>query len=258
MEWFLRMPSLCNSTGTVFNLTPPPWGVKRSSGWTPESAASIIDHTLLRPNAAEEEILEACEEAVRYHFCTVTVNPAHVALCWEKVRGSSVKVCSVVSFPFGLSKTGIKVREAQAAVKDGAEEIDMVMNIGAEKSHDYDLVLRDARAVVRAAKRMDGYVLVKAIIETCYLTDAEKEAACRVSVKAGVDFVKTSTGYGTGGATVHDVALMRRVVGPKLGVKASGGIRDAQSFSALTSAGANRIGTSHGVDIVKEFGALSA
>lgn len=229
----------------------------RPSGWTSESAASIIDHTLLRPNATEEEIKNVCEEAVRYHFCTVTVNPVYVALCRKEVRGSSVKVCSVVSFPFGLSKTGIKVREAQDAVKDGAEEIDMVMNIGAEKSHDYELVLRDARAVVRAAKKLDVRVMVKAIIETCYLTDEEKEAVCQASVKAGVDFVKTSTGYGSGGATVHDVALMRRVVGTKLGVKASGGIRDAQSFLALTSAGANRIGTSHGVDIVKEIGALS-
>ena len=248
---------MCNSTGTVFNLKAPAQDVKKSYGWTPESAASIIDHTLLRPNATEEEILKVCEEAIKYSFWTVTVNPAHVALCREKVKGSSVKVCSVVSFPFGLSKTTIKVREAQDALRDGAEEIDMVMNIGAEKSHDYDLVFQDARAVVRAAKKMDDRVMVKAIIETCYLTDEEKETACKVSAKAGVDFVKTSTGYGTGGATVHDVALMRRVVGPKLGVKASGGIKDAQSFIALTSAGANRIGTSHGVDIVEEIGTLS-
>ena len=231
--------------------------MKKSSWWTPESAASIIDHTLLRPNATDEEILKVCEEAVKYRFCTVTVNPAHVELCRKKVKGSSVKVCSVVSFPFGLSKTGIKVKEAQNAVKDGAKEIDMVMNIGAEKSHDYALVLRDARAVVRAAKRMDDSILVKAIIETCYLTDEEKETACKVSVKAGVDLVKTSTGYGSGGATVQDVALIRRIVGPKVGVKASGGIKDAQSFMALTSAGANRIGTSHGVDIVREIGTLS-
>jgi deoxyribose-phosphate aldolase len=257
VEWLWQMPSSCNLTGTVFNPKPPVWDVNRTSGWTPESAASIIDHTLLRPDATQEEILNVCEEAVRFHFCTVTVNPAHVALCWEKVRGSSVKVCSVVSFPFGLSKTDIKVREAHDAVKDGAEEIDMVMNIGAEKSHDYDLVLRDAEAVVRAAKKMDGRVLVKAIIETCYLTDEEKESACQVSARAGVDFVKTSTGYGSGGATVHDVTLMRRVVGPKLGVKASGGIRDARSFLALTSAGANRIGTSHGVDIIREIRGLS-
>jgi deoxyribose-phosphate aldolase len=243
----------CDSTGTVFNLQLLAWDVKGPSRWTPATAAAIIDHTLLRPNATADEILNACEEAVEYRFCTVTVNPAYVALCREKLAGSSVKVCSVVSFPFGLSKTAIKVKEATDAMKDGAEEIDMVMNIGAEKSHDYDLVLGDARAVVRAAKRMDDRVLVKAIIETCYLTDEEKEVACRASVKAGVDFVKTSTGYGSGGATVHDVSLMRRVVGPKLGVKASGGIKDAEGFIALTLAGANRIGTSHGVDIVNEI-----
>jgi deoxyribose-phosphate aldolase len=231
--------------------------VKRSSGWTPETAASIIDHTLLRPNATEEEMLRVCAEAVTYRFCTVTVNPAYVELCHGKVRGSAVKVCSVISFPFGLSKTEIKVREAQDAVKDGAKEIDMVMNIGAEKSHDYALVLRDARAVVRAAKRIDDSIVVKAILETCYLTDEEKEKACKISVRAGVDFVKTSTGYGTGGATVRDISLMRRIVGPKVGVKASGGIKDAQSFIAMTTAGANRIGTSHGVDIVREIGALS-
>jgi deoxyribose-phosphate aldolase len=229
--------------------------MERVAGWTPESAAAIIDQTLLRPNATDEEILDFCEVAVRYRFCTVTVNPSQVSISWEKVKSSSVKVCSVVSFPFGLSKTDVKVREAQGAVKDGAEEVDMVVNIGAEKSHRFDLVYQDARAVVNAVKKMNQGIIVKAIIETCYLTDEEKESASMALVRAGVDFVKTSTGYGTGGATVHDVSLIRRVVGPKVGVKASGGISDAQAFSAMASAGANRIGTSRGVEIVQEVAA---
>jgi deoxyribose-phosphate aldolase len=226
--------------------------MEKASGWTPESAAGIIDQTLLRPNATEEEISDFCDEAMRYRFCTVTVNPSHAAMAWEKVKSSSVKVCSVVSFPFGLSRTDVKVREALEAIEDGAEEVDMVVNIGAEKSHRFDLVYQDAKAVAQAAKKQNE-VLVKAIIEACYLTDEEKESSCLALVRAGVDFVKTSTGYGTGGATVHDVSLIRRVVGPALGVKASGGIRDAEAFSALTSAGANRIGTSHGVEIVREI-----
>lgn len=230
--------------------------MERAPRWTPEKAAAIIDHTLLKPNSTDEDVVSLCQEAIRYRFCSVCVNPYHVTLAWEKVKASSVKVCSVVSFPFGLSKTETKVKEAQGAIKDGAQEIDMVLNISAEKSHNFDFVFEDAKAVVDAAKKMDPLVVVKAIIETCYLTDEEKESACRASAKAGVDFVKTSTGYGTAGATIHDVVLMRRVVGPSLGVKASGGIKDALTFSDLTWAGANRIGTSHGVEIIKELAAL--
>jgi deoxyribose-phosphate aldolase len=218
--------------------------------WTPESAAAVIDHTLLRPSATEEEVLRVCDEAVRYGFCTVTVNPCYVKLCAERTKGSRSKVCSVISFPFGLSRTDVKVREARLAIEEGAREVDMVLNIGAEKSHDFILVANDARAVVEAARSFNAGVVVKAILETCSLTDEEKEKACEAAVSAGVDFVKTSTGFGTGGATVHDVALMRRVVGLRAGVKASGGIKDASSFLAMTSAGANRIGTSHGIDIL--------
>ncbi|HVP23917.1 MAG TPA: deoxyribose-phosphate aldolase [Conexivisphaerales archaeon] len=232
--------------------------MEKVAGWTPESAASIIDQTLLRPNATEEEVTEFCDEAVKFRFCTVCVNPSQVSLAWERVKSSPVRVCSVVSFPFGLSKTDVKVKEALDAVEDGAEEVDMVANIGAEKSHRFDLVFKDAKAVAEAVKKPNRDVVVKAIIETCYLTDEEKESACLALVRSGVDFVKTSTGFGTGGATVHDVALMRRVVGAGVGVKASGGIRDAQAFSAMTTAGANRIGTSHGVEIVKEIATRTA
>ncbi len=232
--------------------------MERATGWTPDRAAAMIDQTLLRPNATEEELADFCDTAVRYSFCTVTVNPSVVALAWDRVKSSSVKVCSVVSFPFGLSRTEVKVREAQSAIKDGAEEVDMVANIGAEKSHRFDLVYQDAKAVAEAAKKTNSGIVVKAIIETCYLTDEEKDSASRALVKAGVDFVKTSTGYGTGGATVGDVALIRRSVGPSFGVKASGGIKDAQTFSAMAAAGANRIGTSHGVEIVKEIMARTA
>lgn len=221
--------------------------------WTPERAAAIIDHSLLRPNLKDEDLIRMCDEAVKYRFCTVTVNPCSVMLSKEKVRGSSVKVCSVVSFPFGLSRTEVKVREALVAIGDGASEIDMVLNIGAEKSHQYDVVFRDAKAVVDAAKGTDKAIVVKAILETCYLTDEEKVAACQACVKAGVDFVKTSTGYGSGGATVHDVVLMRKTVGPEIGVKAAGGISSAKTFVELASAGANRIGTSHSVDIINQL-----
>jgi len=228
-------------------------GVTSKVSWTPERAASIIDHTLLRPNATDQEILKLCDEAIRYRFCTVTVNPFYVRLCADRLRGSPSGVCSVVSFPFGLSPTEVKVREARRAIDDGASEIDMVLNIGAEKSHDFALVTEDAAAVVQAAKRYGRRILVKAILETCYLTDDEKERACEAAVSAGVDFVKTSTGFGTAGATVQDVSLMRRVVGSRAGVKAAGGIRDTASFLAMTQAGANRIGTSHGIDIVNGF-----
>lgn len=225
----------------------------KTDGWMPERAAAIIDHSLLRPNLKDEELARMCDEAIRYRFCTVTVNPCQVKLSKKKVRGSSVKVCSVVSFPFGLSKTEVKVRETMNAIEDGAMEIDMVLNIGAEKSHEYGVVFRDARAVVQAAKEVDEAIKVKAILETCYLTDEEKVAACHACVKAGVDFVKTSTGYGTGGATVHDVVLMRRTVGPEVGVKAAGGIGDSRAFVELVSAGANRIGTSHSVEIIRQL-----
>jgi deoxyribose-phosphate aldolase len=227
--------------------------MEKATDWTPESAAAIIDQSLLRPNATEEEMIDFCETAIKYKFCTVTINPSYVATAWEKVKGSSVKVCSVVSFPFGLSMTDAKVAEARGAVRDGAEEVDVVANIGAEKSHRFDFVFQDAKAVVDAVRKMNHEVLVKAIIETCYLTDEEKESASSALVRAGVDFVKTSTGYGSGGATVHDVALIRRVVGPRIGVKASGGIGDVRSFSSMAAAGANRIGTSHGVEIVREL-----
>lgn len=227
--------------------------VTTTGDWTPEKAAAMIDHSLLKPNLIESDLEKGINEALGHCFFNVTVNPDQVSFSKEKVRGSSVKVCSVVSFPFGLSKTEVKVMETREAIRDGADEIDMVLNIGAERSHNYDLVFTDAKAVVDAARKMDESVKVKAILETCYLTDDEKISACEASVKAGMDFVKTSTGYGTAGATMHDVVLMRRVVGPNIGVKAAGGIRDAKAFLALASAGANRIGTSHSVEIMKEL-----
>lgn len=208
--------------------------------------ARTIDHTWLKPDATATQIEALCREAIRYGFHAVCVNSYWVPLAAERLRGSGVKVAAVVGFPLGAGLTAAKAAEAREAVKAGASELDMVLNVGALKSGRPDDVRRDIRAVVEAA---DG-ALVKVILETGLLTGEEKVAACRLAVEAGAHFVKTSTGFGPGGATVEDVALLRRTVGPRVGVKASGGIRDAEAARRMLAAGASRLGTSSGVAIV--------
>jgi deoxyribose-phosphate aldolase len=213
---------------------------------TPAELAPLIDHTLLKADAVEAELRRYCDEAREHRFCSVCVNPANVALVAEALRGSGVKTCSVVGFPLGATTPEAKAAETADAVRNGADEIDMVINIGALKDGRLDAVRADV-AAVRAA--CPGKVL-KVIIETCLLNDDEKRTACRLSAEAGADFVKTSTGFSTGGATVADVALMREVVGDALGVKASGGVRTWDGAQALIAAGATRIGASSGVALV--------
>lgn len=208
----------------------------------------FIDHTLLAADATKDKIEKLCKEALEYHFASVCVNSCWVKLASEILSGSDVAVCTVVGFPLGAMDTESKAYEAGKAVADGADEIDMVINIGYLKSGMTTEVLEDIKAVRKAT---EGRVL-KVIIETCLLSDDEKRIACELSAEAGADFVKTSTGFSTGGATEHDVALMRSVVGDKLGVKASGGIRDYKKAKAMIDAGANRIGASAGIAIVKE------
>lgn len=214
--------------------------------------ARYIDHTLLRANATQDEIAQLCYEARTYHFASVCVNPTHVKLAAQLLKGSDVDVCTVIGFPLGASAAAVKAYETQQAIRDGATEIDMVINIGALKSRDYKAVYEDIAAVVATAHAANA--LVKVIIETALLTDEEKVIASQLSKAAGADFVKTSTGFGPGGATVEDVALMRRVVGPDIGVKASGGVRNYADTQAMIAAGATRIGASAGVAIVSEAG----
>ncbi len=212
--------------------------------------AQVIDHTLLKPEATREQIDRLCREALEYHFASVCVNPTHVGRCAELLRGSDVKVCTVIGFPLGATTTAVKAYETRQAIDDGATEIDMVINIGALKSGHLDAVQADIGAVVDAAHAAGA--LVKVIIETALLSDDEKVTACRLAQAAGAEFVKTSTGFGPGGAKVEDVALMRRVVGPEMGVKASGGVRNYADVQAMIAAGATRIGASAGVAIVSE------
>ncbi len=214
------------------------------------SVARLIDHTLLKADATQDQIAQLCYEARTHHFASVCVNPANVRLSAQLLKGSDVKVCTVIGFPLGATAAAVKAYETQQAIRDGATEIDMVINIGALKSHDYQAALDDVAAVVATAHAANA--LVKVIIETAFLTDEEKVIACQLSKVAGADFVKTSTGFGPGGATVEDVALMRRVVGPAIGVKASGGVRNLADTQAMVAAGATRIGASAGVAIVNE------
>lgn len=209
--------------------------------------ARMIDHTLLKPEATKEQIVKLAEEAKAYHFASVCVNPTWVKTAYEILKDTDVKVCTVIGFPLGATTPEVKAFETKNAIENGASEVDMVINIGALKSGNDELVEKDIRAVVEAVK---GKALVKVIIEACLLTDEEKVRACQLAVKAGADFVKTSTGFSTGGATVEDVALMRKTVGPNFGVKASGGIRTADDLLAMEKAGANRIGASAGVQII--------
>lgn len=206
-----------------------------------------IDHTLLKPDASQEQIETLIEEAKKYDFASVCVNPTWVNFAAQSLKGTDVKVCTVIGFPLGANTPELKAFETSDAIRNGVNEIDMVINIGALKSRNFDLVERDIRAVVEAAKR----TLVKVIIETCLLTDDEKVKACQIAQKVGADFVKTSTGFSTGGATVADVALMRKTVGPDMGVKASGGARSYEDALAFIEAGATRIGASSGVAIME-------
>jgi deoxyribose-phosphate aldolase len=226
--------------------------VTASLGTHPSSLdiARMIDHTLLKADASQDQIAQLCYEARTYHFASVCVNPAHVKLCAQLLKGSDVAVCTVVGFPLGATPATVKAFETQQAIRDGASEIDMVINIGALKSQDYAAVYEDIASVVRAAHA--GNAIVKVIIEAALLTDEEKVVASQLSKAAGADFVKTSTGFGPGGATAADVALMRRVVGPAIGVKAAGGVRNYADAQSMIAAGATRIGASAGVQILKE------
>lgn len=206
-----------------------------------------IDHTLLKADASQEQIETLIEEAKKYDFASVCVNPTWVNFAAQALKATYVKVCTVIGFPLGANTPELKAFETSDAIQNGANEVDMVINIGALKSRNFDLVERDIRAVVEAAKG----TLVKVIIETCLLTDDEKVKACQIAQKAGADFVKTSTGFSTGGATVEDVALMRKTVGPDMGVKASGGARSYEDALAFIKAGATRIGASSGVAIME-------
>ncbi|WP_163854194.1 deoxyribose-phosphate aldolase [Paenibacillus elgii] len=216
---------------------------------TNNEIARLIDHTLLKADASREGVIRLAEEAKQYRFASVCVNPAQVKTAYEVLKDTpDVKVCTVIGFPLGATMPEVKAFEVREAIAAGATEVDMVINIGALKDKQDDLVEQDIRAVVEAAK---GKALTKVIIETCLLTDEEKERACRLAVKAGADFVKTSTGFSTGGATAEDIALMRKTVGPDIGVKASGGVRSLEDVQAMIKAGATRIGSSSGVSIVK-------
>ena len=206
----------------------------------------LIDHTLLKQDASPEQIVKLCEEAKEFDFMSVCVNPAYVPLAANCLAGSDVKVCTVIGFPLGMNLTKTKVEEAELCIKQGAEEIDMVINVGMLKAGHNDFVKEE----IRLLKEVAGSRVLKVIIETCLLTDDEKVRACQLAKEAGADFVKTSTGFSTGGATVHDVALMRKTVGPEMGVKASGGVRTHEDLIAMVEAGANRIGTSNGTKII--------
>ena len=207
----------------------------------------LIDHTLLKSDASAEQIKKICAEARQYGFMSVCVNPARVELVHKELEGSGVKTCCVIGFPLGATLSSVKAFEAQEAIKLGAEEVDMVINIGAVKDGNWDLVESDICAVVEAAS---GKALVKVIIETCLLTDEEKIKACECAMRAKADFVKTSTGFSTAGATEHDVKLMRNVVGDSMGVKASGGVRTPEDAEKFIAAGASRLGTSNGVKLL--------
>ena len=210
----------------------------------------MIDHTLLKPDATEDQIAQLCYEARKHNFAAVCVNPTHVKLCAQLLQGTSVAVCTVVGFPLGATPPEVKAYEAQQAIDDGATEVDMVINIGALKSGDYTLVARDIATLARTCHA--GGALLKVIIEAALLNDEEKVIACQLAKEAGADYVKTSTGFGPGGATVHDVALMRQAVGPEMGVKAAGGIKSYEDAQSMIAAGATRIGASAGIRILQE------
>jgi deoxyribose-phosphate aldolase len=253
-------PSRCGCHSVLFDCCPDRLrgvidaGASRlglhATGGATGSVSTMIDHTLLKPDATRAEIEKLCREAAEFHFATVCVNPAWVATAAALLRGSGVGVCSVVGFPLGATTPDVKAYEARRAIFDGATEIDMVISIGALKSGDLRTVECDIEAVVGACRQ--GGAISKVIIEAALLTDEEKITACSLSKAAGADFVKTSTGFAAGGATAADVALMRRVVGADMGVKAAGGVRDLEGLKAMVAAGATRVGASAGVKIVQE------
>jgi deoxyribose-phosphate aldolase len=215
--------------------------------------AGLIDHTLLRPDAVPNDIVKLCCEAKHFGFATVCVNPCHISTASKELAGSPVGVCSVVGFPLGASEPSIKACEAAGAVRAGADELDVVINIGFLKGGLFDLVRSDLAGVVKSARRESPGIIIKIIIETCLLTDSEKIKACRIAVDSGANFVKTSTGWGKSGATVSDVTLLKQVVGNSCGVKASGGIKDLAAALSMIEAGASRIGTSSGQAIINEL-----
>ncbi|AKL93753.1 deoxyribose-phosphate aldolase DeoC [Clostridium aceticum] len=214
-----------------------------------EKVAGMIDHTILKPEATKEEIIQLCDEAKRYNFASVCIHPHFVPLAYDLLKDTDVKVCTVIGFPLGLNTTEVKRYETKKAIEAGATEVDMVINVGQLKDKNYEFVLKDIKAVVDEAKVK---AIVKVIIETCILTKEEKVKACKICVDAGADFVKTSTGFNKGGATKEDIELMSSIVHPKLKVKASGGIRSAADAVMMIEAGADRIGTSSGVKILNE------
>lgn len=221
-----------------------------AAGTTVDSGvAALIDHTILRPEASAEDVRRVCAEALQYGFASVCVNPARVALVASELRGSKVKTCSVAGFPLGATSTEAKMCEAELAIRAGAQEVDMVINVGALKDRDYQVVMSDVQDVAQVCHA--GHALLKVIIEACLLDDSEKVIACAIAKLAGADFVKTSTGFSKSGATAADVALMRRVVGPELGVKAAGGIRTLEDLRTMVEAGASRVGASASVKIVE-------
>ncbi|HOJ38041.1 MAG TPA: deoxyribose-phosphate aldolase [Ignavibacteriales bacterium] len=213
-----------------------------------EKLAKMIDHTLLKPEAKNDDVVKLCDEAKKYNTMSVCVNPTNISLAYEQLKNSDVKVCTVIGFPLGANTKELKAFETEDAIKNGASEVDMVLNIGKLKSKDYQYVYEDLKAVADVATKHD--VLSKVILETCLLTDEEKVIACMLSVMAGLDFVKTSTGFNTGGATAYDIALMRTIVGDEIGVKASGGVRTRNDAETMIAFGANRIGASATVNII--------
>ncbi|SEI70883.1 deoxyribose-phosphate aldolase [Arthrobacter sp. yr096] len=215
----------------------------------PANIASYIDHTLLKPEASEADVLKVCAEAVEYKFKSVCVNPIWVKTVTKALKGSGVLTCSVIGFPLGATPSDVKAFEARGAVLDGADEIDMVINMAAARANDKGALVDDIKAVADTVHT--GEAILKVIIETSMLSDEQKVIACEAAVEAGADFVKTSTGFNGGGATVEDIALMRKTVGPDLGVKASGGVRSLADAQAMIAAGATRIGASSGIAIVK-------
>jgi deoxyribose-phosphate aldolase len=220
-----------------------------------KSLAGMIDHTMLKPDATADKIAQLCFEAKKYHFASVCVNPANVKLCAELLHNTDVKVCSVIGFPLGATSTEVKVFETKNAIQNGANEIDMVINIGALKAGDNETVAKDINEIAKACHN-NGAIL-KVIIEAALLTDEEKVVVCLLAKEAGADFVKTSTGFSSGGATLHDVALMRKTVGPNLGVKAAGGIHTHEEAEQMIAAGATRIGASAGIKIIQADGSDS-
>jgi deoxyribose-phosphate aldolase len=253
--------ALCGCTSECFNRCPERMhrivdagaariGLVLGQTGSASDWASLIDHTLLKPEATDEDIKHLCEEAARYHFASVCVNPAWVKVAACSLRGTHVPVCTVIGFPLGATLADVKAYEARRAIFDGAREVDMVINVGALKSGDDCLVEFDIRSVVEVAH--ENNAICKVIIETALLNDDEKVRACVAAKRAGADFVKTSTGFAKGGATVADVALMRRTVGAELGVKASGGVKGLEDARKMVEAGATRIGASVGVKIAQE------